>query len=109
MSGDLTDDYAAKAESYERQPPRRDEMVGEPVLNPRTAEPPDAATGEWYDPGAVSGDSRAEPRRLTLAVSVPIETGRDNCVVFAEKAWDLPLVKCGRLNGRDPRVMVVRR
>jgi len=32
---DLTgDDYRAMAESYEVEPPRRDEMVGEPVLNP---------------------------------------------------------------------------
>jgi hypothetical protein len=57
---DLTgDDYAAMAESYEQEPPRRDEMVGEPVLNPRTAREPDAATGEEYDPGAVSGEPRS--------------------------------------------------
>ena len=38
---DLTsDDYAALAKSYEVEPPRRDELVGEPVLNPRR-EPPD--------------------------------------------------------------------
>ena len=47
MSGGLTgDDYAAMAESYQVEPPRREEMLGAPVLNPRTAEPPDAASGE---------------------------------------------------------------
>jgi len=34
------DDYAELADSYEFEPPRRGEMIGEPVLNPRR-EPPD--------------------------------------------------------------------
>ena len=49
------------AESYEREPPRSYEMLGAPVLNPRTAREPDAATGEECDPGAVSGDYRRDP------------------------------------------------
>jgi len=56
MSGRSSDDYAALAESYEVEPPRRDEMVGEPVLNPRADREPDAVTGEECDPGAVSGE-----------------------------------------------------
>jgi hypothetical protein len=54
---DLTgDDYAELADSYEAEPPRRDELIGEPVLNPRPDRVLDAATGEEYDPSAVPGE-----------------------------------------------------
>jgi hypothetical protein len=56
MSDLSTDDYRAMAESYEAEPPRRDELIGEPVLNPRTDREPDAATREWVDPSAVPGE-----------------------------------------------------
>ena len=56
---DLTgDDYRAMAESYEVKPPRRDELIGEPVLNPRTRREPDAIAGEGYDPGTAPEESR---------------------------------------------------
>ena len=56
MTDPKSGDYAAMAESYEREPPRSYEMLGAPVLNPRTAREPDAATGEECDPGAGSGE-----------------------------------------------------
>ena len=60
MTDPKSGDYAAMAESYERQPPRRDEMLGAPVLNPRIDREPDAAAGEGYDPSAVPGDPRGD-------------------------------------------------
>jgi hypothetical protein len=34
-----SDDYDELARSYATEPPRRDEMFGEPQLNPRSEEP----------------------------------------------------------------------
>jgi len=60
VSRDLTsDDYAEMAGSYEANPPRRDEMTGEPYVAPSAAinaEPPDAVTGEEFDTSAVPGE-----------------------------------------------------
>ncbi len=46
MPGLSSDDYDELAKSYEAEPPRRDEMTGEPVLNPRSGRPNDEAPGE---------------------------------------------------------------
>lgn len=58
MTGLTGDDYAELAKSYEVDPPSRDEMIGEPVLRPRTVtgRGPDAVTGELYDHGPVPVD-----------------------------------------------------
>ena len=54
MSDLSTDDYRVIAESYEAEPPRRDELIGEPVLNPRRE--PGAVTAEEFDTSAVLGE-----------------------------------------------------
>lgn len=63
MSDLSTDDYRAMAESYEAEPPRRDELIGKPVLNPRLDREPNAVTGELNGP-ADPAVSRAESRRV---------------------------------------------
>jgi len=56
MTGLTGDDYAELAESYEQEPPRRGELVGEPVLNPRPAW--DDVSGFYEDDEPIEKDRR---------------------------------------------------
>jgi hypothetical protein len=70
MSDLSTDDYRAMAESYEAEPPRSDELIGEPVLNPRPDREPDAVTGELSGPAAAAGGAYARGGRRCLNLCV---------------------------------------